>query len=290
MGEFTTSGLSLGEAHAAAARLLGQAKIETPELDARLLVCHAAGLSHEAYVAGFDRALASNAAARFGAFVGRRLGGEPVSRIIGSREFYGRPFRIDASTLDPRPDTETLIEAALTLADRERRLTILDLGTGTGCILITLLAELSPASGVGVDTSLPALEMARTNAEALGVANRASFLASDWLEAVSGTFDLLVSNPPYLSAADMAELAREVRDHDPREALDGGPDGLAAYRSIAPQLRKALRPGGIALFEIGPSQVDAVLRLLTEAGLAVGDERWLWRDLAGHPRVVGASA
>ena len=288
MGEFIASRLSLGQAHTAAARLLREARIAAPELDARLLLCHATGLSHEAYVAALNDALAPDAAARFGAFVERRLAGEPVSRIIGIREFYGRPFRIDASTLDPRPDTETLVEAALGLVDREAPLNILDLGTGSGCILITLLAELPRASGVGVDVSLGALELARANAQILGVGDRAAFLASDWLEAVEGSFDLVVANPPYLSAADMAALSPEVRDHDPAPALDGGPDGLSAYRRIVPGLRKALRPGGFALFEIGPDQDQAVSRLLAEAGLDVGEAQHLWRDLAGRPRVVGA--
>jgi release factor glutamine methyltransferase len=288
MGEFITSRLSLGQAHTAAARLLREARIAAPELDARLLLCHATGSSHEAYVAALNDALAPDAATRFGAFVERRLAGEPVSRIIGVREFYGRPFRIDASTLDPRPDTETLVEAALGFVDREAPLSILDLGTGSGCILVTLLAELPRASGVGVDLSLEALELARANAHALGVGARASFAASDWLEAVEGSFDLVVANPPYLSSADMAALSAEVRDHDPMAALDGGPDGLSAYRGILPGLRKALRPGGFALFESGPDQAQSVSRLLAEAGLDVGEGQHLWRDLAGRPRVVGA--
>jgi release factor glutamine methyltransferase len=150
------------------------------------------------------------------------------------------------------------------------------------------LAELTQASGVGVDVSLPALEQARANADALGIGNRVSFAASDWLEAVEGGFDLVVANPPYLSAADMAALSPEVRDHDPRPALDGGPDGLSAYRRIVPSLRKALRPGGFALFEIGPGQAQAVLRLLAEVGLEAVERQQLWRDLAGRARVVGA--
>ncbi|MGH6826457.1 peptide chain release factor N(5)-glutamine methyltransferase [Methyloceanibacter sp.] len=276
------------EAFRVAARAFREAGIETPELDARLLLCHAAGLSHEAYVAGPNDTLTPDAAARLGAYVARRLAGEPVSRIIGFREFYGRPFRIDASTLDPRPDTETLIEAALGLVDREAPLDILDLGTGSGCILITLLAELPQATGVGLDLSLPALALAWANARALGVGTRACFIASDWLEAVEGAFDLVVANPPYLTSADMAGLAPEVRDHDPRSALDGGPDGLSAYRRILPGLHKALRPGGFALFEIGPDQADAVLPLLGGAGLVVEEGQHLWHDLAGRPRVAGA--
>ena len=279
---------SLGQAHTAAARLLREARIAAPELDARLLLCHATGLSHEAYVAALNDALAPDAAARFGAL---SSGASPASRCrasSASASSMAAPFRIDASTLDPRPDTETLVEAALGLVDREAPLNILDLGTGSGCILITLLAELPRASGVGVDVSLGALELARANAQILGVGDRAAFLASDWLEAVEGSFDLVVANPPYLSAADMAALSPEVRDHDPAPALDGGPDGLSAYRRIVPGLRKALRPGGFALFEIGPDQAQAVSRLLAEAGLDVGEGQHLWRDLAGRPRVVGA--
>jgi release factor glutamine methyltransferase len=288
MGEFITSRLSLGQAHTAAARLLREARIAAPELDARLLLCHAAGLTHEAYVAGLNDTLAPDAAARFGAYVARRLAGEPVSRIIGIREFYGRSFRIDASTLDPRPDTETLIEAALALAGHEGPLKLIDLGTGSGCILVTLLAELPLTTGIGIDKSLPALELARANAASLGVGNRARFMAGDWLDAVQGTFDLVVANPPYLSAADMAGLSNEVGAHDPRGALDGGPDGLSAYRSIAPRLGKVLRPGGIALFEIGHTQAEAVSGLLAGEGLIL--DQGPWRDLAGRPRVVGGRA
>ena len=288
MGEFIASRLSLGQAHTAAARLLREARIAAPELDARLLLCHAAGLTHEAYVAGINDALAPDAAARFGAYVARRLAGEPVSRIVGIREFYGRPFRIDASTLDPRPDTETLIESALALAGGEQPLKLLDLGTGTGCILVTLLAELPRATGIGIDKSLAGLEVAGSTAERLGGGDRARFMAGDGLEADLETFDLVVANPPYLSAADMAGLSNEVGAHDPRDALFGGVDGLSAYRRIVPRLGKVLRPGGIALFEIAHTQAEAVSGFLAEAGLVL--EQGPWRDLAGRPRVVGGRA
>ena len=150
------------------------------------------------------------------------------------------------------------------------------------------MAELPRATGIGIDKSLPALELARANAASLGVGDRARFMAGDWLEAVQGTFDLVVANPPYLSAADMAGLSNEVGAHDPRDALDGGPDGLSAYRRIAPRLGKVLRPGGIALFEIGHTQAEAVSSLLAEEGLIL--EQGPWRDLAGRPRVVGGRA
>ena len=290
MGEVASQRVSLGQASSAAASLLRRASIETPELDARLLLCHAAGLTHEELVADGDAALPPDAAARFGASMERRLAGEPVSRILGVREFYGRPFRIDASTLDPRPDTETLIEAALSLANergwREAPIRVLDLGTGSGAILVTLLAELPKATGIGVDVSLPALAMARRNAGTLGVGPRAAFIASDWLDALDGRFDLIVANPPYLAAAEIAGLAAEVKGYDPRLALEGGADGLAAYRRIAGRLGEFLRPGGAALAEIGFHQGDAVLGLLREAGLIIEDGKCLRCDLAGRPRVA----
>jgi release factor glutamine methyltransferase len=286
--------VSLRMAFASAVRLLRQAGVGTPELDARLLVCHAAGLSHEAYIAAPDDALAPEAAARFSASVERRLAGEPVSRILGLREFYGRPFRIDASTLDPRPDTETLIEAALAIVGgkglQDRPLTLLDLGTGSGCILVSLLAELPLASGVGIDLSVAALALAATNARDLGVEARASFVASDWLEAIGGAFDLVVANPPYLAAAEIPGLPREVSAYDPWTALDGGADGLASYRRIAHRARDVLRPGGSILCEIGADQADAVLQLLVDAGLRVEPGHCLWRDLGGRPRVVAGCA
>jgi release factor glutamine methyltransferase len=286
--------VTLQAAFASAVRMLRKAKVETPELDARLLLCHATGLGHEAYVAGRDDELIPDAAARFGSSIERRLDGEPVSRIVGVREFYGRPFRIDASTLDPRADTETLIEAALAIVDRkglrEGPLKLLDLGTGSGCILITLLAELPEANGVGIDVSVPALALAKTNAQALGVGTRASFVAGDWLEAIGGAFDLVVANPPYIAAGDIAGLSREVSAHDPWAALDGGADGLAAYRRIAPRIRDILRPGGTILLETGAGQAEAVLHLLGEAGLGVEAGHCLWHDLGMRPRVVAAGA
>ena len=196
---------TIGETGVAAAKVLRRARLETPELDARVLLCHAAGLSHETYVAKADAPLAPEAASRFLAFIERRLKGEPVSRILGGREFFGRRFGIDADTLDPRPDTETLIEAALEKVERTRGraapLRILDLGTGSGAILVTLLAELPGATGAGTDISAAALRVAETNAEAHGVADRARFMVADWLEGVEGPFDLVVSNPPYIASA-----------------------------------------------------------------------------------------
>lgn len=284
---------SIRHAFVEAVAALRKAGAETPELDARLLVCHAAGLTHEAFVARAGEGLPPEAAARLRASLARRAGGEPVSRITGTREFYGRSFAVDERVLDPRPDTEILIEAALDLIDRgagrKAPLRIVDLGTGSGCILITLLAELPNARGLGTDISADALRAAEANAARLGVAERASFAHSDWLEAVSGQFDLIVCNPPYIASGEIDGLAPEVARHDPRLALDGGEDGLDAYRQIARDAAKVLAPGGRILLEIGATQAEAVTGLLGESGLHAG-KIGVRRDLAGRPRVLVAGA
>jgi release factor glutamine methyltransferase len=274
-----------------AAQILRQAGIETPELDARVLLCHAAGLSYETYIARAREPLAADAAPRLQHAVARRLAREPVARITGAREFYGRSFTLGKDTLDPRPDTETLVEAALDIVREQgwqgTPLKLLDLGTGTGCILVTLLAELPRAAGLGTDLSLGALAIAAANASAHGVGPRASFAAADWLDGVSGKFDLILSNPPYLAAGEIAGLAKEVAGHDPRLALDGGRDGLEAYRRIATRTRGALTNDGRLLVEIGPGQGEDVAAIFASAGLKPesGEGR---RDLAGRPRVIVA--
>jgi release factor glutamine methyltransferase len=283
---------TLSQVFVAAAGALRQAGIATPELDARLLLCHAAGLSHEAYIARAREALRPDAATRLEGAIARRLKREPVARITGLREFYGRRFALGPATLDPRPDTETLVEAALDLvADKgwqDKPLNLLDLGTGSGAILVTLLAELPRARGVGTDLCPEALRIAAANARVHGVASRASFVAGDWLEAVAGRFDLILSNPPYLATREIAELSEEVAGYDPHLALDGGPDGLAAYRRIAARASEALAEDGRLLVEIGPAQAGAVADILKEVGLGAEGPGHVRRDLAGRPRVVVA--
>jgi len=283
---------SLQRAFVEATQILRQAGIETPELDARVLVCHAARLSHEAYIARAGEALSADAAARLDGAIARRLEREPVARITETREFYGRHFALGPAALDPRPDTETLVEAALDLVVKmgwqEKPLKLLDLGTGTGAILVTLLAELPRARGFGTDLSLDALAIAAANARRHGVSCRASFIAGDWLDAVAGTFDLVLSNPPYLAAAEITGLAEEVAAYDPRLALDGGPDGLAAYRRIAARACEVLAEDGRLLVEIGPGQSGAVAAILEEAGLRPDASGSIRRDLAGRPRVAVA--
>jgi release factor glutamine methyltransferase len=283
---------SVRQAFVETASVLREAGIETPELDARLLLCHAAALTHESFVARAGEALQPEAAVRLEALVRRRASREPISRITGTREFYGRSFLVDESALDPRPDTETLIEAALALIEktgrREEPLRLLDLGTGTGCILVTLLDELPKARGFGTDLSPAALRLAKANARRLGVAGRASFLASDWLDAIHGEFDLILSNPPYIASGEIKRLAPEVAHHDPYLALDGGPDGLEAYRRIAAGAARLLAPKGAILVEMGASQAPAVAGLLHDGGFLVANDGPSF-DLGGRPRVVVAT-
>jgi release factor glutamine methyltransferase len=266
-----------------AAKQLSLRGIETAALDARLLLQAAAGMTHADIAAGPDLVLPTDVAASFWSFVERRGAFEPVSRILGSREFYGRSFRVTPDVLDPRADTETLVEAALGLAKGKGPLRILDLGTGSGAIVVTLLAELLDSLAVASDLSAAALEVAISNAEALGVADRASFVRANWFDGIGGQFDLIVSNPPYIPLGDIAGLAADVREFDPPRALDGGPDGLEAYRRIASGARGHMAPKAHVLVEIGAGQEKVVNELFKEQGL-VPESRHL--DLAGHVRCL----
>jgi release factor glutamine methyltransferase len=263
------------------------AAIDSPELDARILVGAALGLDLTGMIAAATRPVTAAEAARLEDFAGRRLKGEPIARILGSREFWGLPLQLSAATLVPRPDTETVVSLALQMlragpgADRPR---IADLGTGSGAILLALLSELPDAMGVGTDISAAALRTARANARNLGLAPRAAFVACDYASALSGPFDLIVSNPPYIRSAEINDLASEVRDHDPLGALDGGSDGLDAYRALVPQAVRLLAPGGGLALEVGHDQGADVEQLMAAAGLTLpGPPR---TDLAGIPRAV----
>ena len=221
-------------------------------------------------------------------FTRRRLAGEPVARILETKEFWGLPLRLSDATLVPRPDTETVVELALEMLSAEslpqRRLRIADIGTGSGAILLALLSELPNADGTGTDVSVAALQTASDNAARLGFASRATFVACDYAAALSGTFDLMVSNPPYIRSADIAGLAIEVRDHDPLVALDGGADGLDAYRKLIPQAAQRLAPGGVLVVEAGHDQSGDIAELMTAAGLT--QQRPARADLAGIRRAV----
>jgi release factor glutamine methyltransferase len=264
------------------------AGIDSPELDARLLVAHALGLDHAGLAAAGARVLDRGETDAIAALAQRRLGREPVARILGSKEFWSLQLRVDAATLVPRPETETVVEAALAAIDadgaRSRALRIADLGTGCGALLLALLTELPRSSGIGTDISFAALAVARDNAQRLRL-TRAAFLAGDMTAALSGPFDVIVSNPPYIRCDDIATLAPEVRDFDPRTALDGGPDGLDYYRIIATAAPELLGPGGAVIVELGIGQAHAVSALFSAAGLAPASPR---TDLNRVPRALMA--
>jgi release factor glutamine methyltransferase len=274
-------------ARARAADALAARGIETAALDARILVEEALGLTATDLALHGGEPVGQAGAERLASYLARRSSGEPVARIIGAWEFWGLPFGLSPETLVPRPDTETLVEAALGLGlppGGPRRL--LDLGTGSGCILVALLSEWPRARGLGLDRSHGALVTARANAARNGVSDRAAFVAGDWAAALAGPFDVVVANPPYIAGPVIAGLAEEVRAHDPRLALDGGPDGLDAYRAILAQVPPLLAPGGHLLVEIGYDQEEALRRLAAAHGLSAQ----VRRDLAGHPRVVVMAA
>lgn len=260
---------------------LKAAGCDTPVLDARLLLQAASGLSREDLVLGPDRLLSPGQKAAYESFLARRERYEPVSRILGEREFYGRPFAVTPDTLDPRPDTETLIEAALAAMAGDARL--LDLGTGTGAIAVTLLAERPGATGIATDLSPGALAVANLNAGRLGVADRLSLLQGNWFEPVTGRFDIILSNPPYIPAGDIEGLSPDVRNFDPALALLGGYDGLDPYRIIASGAAPHLVAGGNVLVEIGAGQAGDVTAIFARHGFAAAGRH---RDLGGHERCL----
>jgi len=281
------SGVSIETARRSLAQQFRQSGLDAPELDARLIVGHALGLDHAALTAASRRVLTTAEADALLALQARRLAREPVARILGRKEFWGLPFKLNAETLVPRPETETVVEAALAAiygADRRSHvLRIADLGTGSGALLLALLSELPSACGIGTDISAGALGCARDNAAALGLAGRAAFVACDYASALAGPIDLLLSNPHYVARGDIAALPPEVHDFDPRRALDGGPDGLDAYRAIAADARRLLAPAGVLVLELGFGQLSAVTSLLPAAGLAPAAMR---QDLAGVVRAL----
>lgn len=270
-------------------RLFHRAGIASAGLDARLLIQMAGNIGADVMMAEPGRHLSPDQVARLYNDVTRRLGGEPVSRILGHRAFWKADFKITADTLDPRPDTETLVEAALAWARAQvEPVRILDLGTGCGCILISLLGELPHAGGVGVDISPGAIRVSRENAQALGVASRADFRCGSWFEPLEpgARFDLIVANPPYIAESAMESLAIEVKNHDPRAALTDEKEGFEAYKVIYPQLGAWLKPGGRAFFEMGFDQLSTMTRLVDDSHATLCS---VHKDLAGHARVVELS-
>jgi release factor glutamine methyltransferase len=277
---------------------LGKGGIARPQAEARILLEAATGLSRAAIIGFPERPLAREQLSEMERLVGRRVQREPISKILGWREFWSLDFRVTGDTLDPRPDSETLIEAVLArIGETHAPLRILDLGTGTGCLILALLSELPNARGLGIDISKDALSIAQFNAEHLGLGGRAEFKIGDWGRDISPgvfapelpgafapeRFDVIVSNPPYIETAALATLEPEVVRHDPRLALDGGREGLDAYRRLAPDAARLLKEGGLLALEIGQGQGDAVREILREAGL---ESTAAATDLAGIERCL----
>jgi release factor glutamine methyltransferase len=262
------------------------AGIDSAELDARLLVGAALRLDLTGLITSANRALISDESVHLESLAKRRLDGEPVARILGQKEFWGLPLKLSAATLVPRPDTETVVELALEIvrASSASPKRIADIGTGTGAILLALLHELPDAFGVGTDVSLDALATARRNAADLELSPRAGFIACNYAAALNGPFELIVSNPPYIPTRAIAGLAIEVRDFDPLAALDGGADGLDAYRALIPQAADSLAPGGALVVEGGQGQAPQIEALMTAANLTVHYPPKV--DLAGIPRAI----
>ena len=281
---------ALGRSATVAAVLAGGALrlevagVRGPGREARLLLSYAADLPLEQMIAQPDRPLGRAACARYAQLVERRARRQPLAQITGQREFWSLVLKVTPDTLTPRPESETLVEAALAhVSDRGAPLRLLDLGTGTGCLLLALLSELPKAEGVGVDLSEAAVRVARENATALGLAGRASFLVGDWGSALGSSFDLLVANPPYVPTGEIDGLEPEVAGFEPRLALAGGPDGLAEYRALARRLSSLLSSDGRALLEIGQGQGAPVADIMAAVGLSVSDRR---ADLAGIERCL----
>lgn len=274
---------TLVKAWKAARDRLAAAGVDSPALDARMLIEAATGATRVDILTDPYRALSDEAVARAEALIARREAREPVSQIVGYRDFRLHRFAVTADVLTPRPETEYLVDVALEQIPKELPRRVLDLGTGSGAILLSILAERPLATGVGVDISEAALAVARTNAEALGLTGQVEFRQGDWAEGLEGEFDVIVSNPPYIRAGAIQLLDPEVAHYEPVLALDGGPDGYDAYRAILPAIRRLLKPGGFFALELGQGQAEGVWAHADDAGLkpeAVRD------DLAGIPRVL----
>ncbi len=264
-------------------RRLEAAGVDTPVLDARMLIEAGAGVSRLEIVTDPRRELTDAQVAGVEALAARRLAREPISHILGRKGFWKQEFAVTPDVLTPRPDTELLVETALEFLPPEKPALVLDLGVGTGAILLSVLSERPDAVGVGVDVSEAALAVARANGAALGLNERVDWRLGDWGEGLDSGFDLILSNPPYIASEEIDALAPEVARHEPRLALDGGGDGLDAYRKLLPHIRALLASGGRFALEVGKGQADAVWALIDQAGLSPLDTR---ADLAGVARVV----
>lgn len=264
------------------ARRLADAGIADSRREARLILAHALGIEPVVILGYPERPVADSG--HFDSLIARRAAREPLSHLTGRREFWSLDFEVTPATLDPRADSETLVEAALaSIADHRAPLRLLDFGTGTGCLLLALLSELPNANGVGIDIAEETLAVARRNAARLGLSERALFAIGDWGASLGGPFDLIVGNPPYIPAEEIAGLQPEVAEFEPRRALDGGADGLEAYRRLGPDISRLLAPDGVAVLEFGLGQGSAVARLMSAERLI---PQGFSTDIAGHDRCL----
>jgi release factor glutamine methyltransferase len=263
--------------------VLRAAGIDAPHREARILLAHVLGVDLAGLLRRRSGDLTSEAETCFERLVARRAAHAPAALLLGHREFWSLDFLVTSETLIPRPDSELIVETAIALHSDRRVGRILDLGTGSGCLLLAAITEFADAWGLGIDRSAAAAGVAQRNARRLGLSDRVAIMAGGWTEAITGRFDLLLCNPPYIPAADIAGLMPEVALHEPHSALDGGVDGLDPYRILFPDLHRRLSPGGTALFEFGQGQAVALLDLARQAALTVVAVR---EDLAGHPRVM----
>ena len=282
--DIVDTGDAVATALGTVARRLERAGVDSARLDARLLVGAATGETMAGLIVRPDRRLSSREADLLSAVTRRRCAREPLAHILGIREFWSLDFEVSADVLTPRPGSETLIEAACQhISASTRPLRVLDLGTGTGCLLLALLHEFPTATGVGVDVSPAAIAVARRNGERLGFGTRFAFFVGDWTASITDRFDIVVSNPPYIASGEIAGLAPEVALYEPHNALDGGADGLDVYRALLPLMSNVLAPGGTALFEMGAGQSDIICALACTCGLAIAGVQ---ADMAGIARVA----
>lgn len=261
---------------------LSEAGVPDARREARLILAHALGIEPVTILGYPERPV--DDVGPYQSLIARRAAREPLSHLTGRREFWSLEFEVTPATLDPRADSETLVEAALAaIPDRQTAITILDFGVGTGCLLLALLSERPRATGFGVDIDEDALAVARRNATRLGFLDRVTFVRGDWGGSLAGPFDLIIANPPYVPAGDIASLQPEVAHYEPRRALDGGSDGLAAYRRLGPDIAALLKPGGIAVLEFGLGQGVDVAQLMSAENLIL---QGFSADLAGHDRCL----
>jgi release factor glutamine methyltransferase len=267
-----------------AARRLDEGGVENPRGEARVLLSHVLGLGPEKVIGHPELEIDGDGVSKFEAALSRRVLREPMSHVLGKREFWSLNFRVTPDTLDPRPDSETVVEAVFEhISDRGRRLRVLDLGTGTGCLLLAILSELPNATGVGVDISPAALDIAKENSKTLGFDNRAEFKLAQWDDGLDDAFDIVVSNPPYIPTTELSRLEPEVSRFEPRLALDGGTDGLLEYRALAPVIARRLHREGMAVVELGAGQSVPVSDIMNSDGLRIVDQR---HDLGGVIRCL----